>query len=169
MARLISLALADHARIGPSFVIRFSWNSRLENPIERVKGIPAAYLDLLGDLFENWQEEVAILAAADPGRFSAVVTAVLRDRLHAAIGAVLEAAPAVPGDDILAAVGGAVGRWLEQWRRTAPEAGGILSSAQLADARAAARRARADQRSWARRAAFTQEFLAPVPPGDAPG
>ena len=91
----------------------------------------------------------------------------LCDRLHAAIGVLAQHRPA--GRDILAAVGGAVGRWLEQWRRTAPEAGGILSSAQLADARAAARRARADQRSWARRAAFTQEFLAPVPPGDAPG
>lgn len=187
MARLISLALAVHPRMGPSFVIRFSWNSRVENPIERVKNLAASereydpesrrwwvaatHLDLLAELFENWPEEVAVLAAAHPRRFSAVVTEVLRDRIRATIGAVLDAAPVVPGDQIMAAFGGALGLWLEEWRRGAPDAAALLPPDRLGEIREAAREARAQQRTWVQRAAFTCEFLAPESDqgGDAGG
>lgn len=184
MARLLALALAEHPRIGPSFAVRFSWNARLENPIERVKQLPAlereydpahrrwwiaaAHLDLLADLFENWQEEIAALAAANPQHFSAVITRVMQDRVHAAISEVMDAAPVVSGDDMLAAVGGAIGRRLEEWCSFAPDAS-TLSASRLHAPREAARHARAQWPGWVQRAAFVHEFLAPPRTGTPDG
>lgn len=173
----MALALETHPRMGACFVIRFSWNARIENPIDRVKSIPAGdreyepehrrwwiaarHVDLLASMFENWQEESALLAGRRPETFSTVMAGVLRQRVRDAVDAVLDASPAMSGDAILTALGEAITSWLEEWRRAAPDAAASLTPARLAEVRAAAARARQDLPGWVLRAAFAGEMLAP--------
>lgn len=177
MARLMALALEWHPRMGACFVIRFSWNARVENPIERVKSIPASdreydpdhrrwwiaarHVTFLASLFENWQEESALLAGSQPDTYSAVMEGVLRQRVLEAVDGVLDASPAISGDAILTALGEAIACWLEEWRQAAPDAVASLTSARLAEVRASASRIRRDLPGWVLRAAFAGELLAP--------
>lgn len=180
MARLISLTLERHPRLGACFVMRFSWNSRVENLVDRVKEIPAGdreydpdtrhwwiavrQVGVLPHLFENWHESAATLAAAQPEQLSAAMVEVFRGRLLETLQELLEAMPTITGDDLLAGLGEAVGGWLDEWRRAVPDAAVALNPASLRQVREAAAQTRADLSSWALRAAFVRELLSPRSP-----
>ncbi len=177
MAHLTALALETHPRMGACFVMHFSWNRLQEDPVGRIKSIAAgereydpanrrwwvkaAHVALLAGLFDNWQGELAHLARNQPQAFAATMVGVLSGCIAAAVGEVMDAAPAVTGDALLEATGHAVGRWLEEWRRAAPEAAAAIPSSQFGRAAEVAADVRQDLRLWPVRAALVRDVLAP--------
>lgn len=176
MAQLISLALETHPRIGACFVVRFSWNSRAEDPLVKVKSIPVAereydpaarswriaarHVDLLASLFTNWQEQAAALAAARKEEFAAVMVGVLCDEILGSVESVMQAASVISGDALLEAMGSALGAWLDEWRAAAPDAAAALDRS-AGRVEQMARDTRTRLPSWGLRAAFVRELLAP--------
>lgn len=179
MAHLMAIALETHPSMGACFVMRFSWNSRLENPVARLKTIPArereydqdgrrwwvaaAHVELLAQLFDNWMEEIMVLARSQPDIFSRVMTQVMRERILAAASGTLAAAPALSYDDLMQALGGVVGWWLHEWQQTAPTAAAVITPQRQRDVNALAASLRRELPTWALRAAVVSALLMDEP------
>ncbi|MDH7568823.1 MAG: hypothetical protein QHJ73_04490 [Armatimonadota bacterium] len=173
--------------MGPCFVVRFSWRRGVEDPVSRVKSLPsdarefepelrrwwvsAEHADVLASLFTNWEEEVAEQARLQPDLFSATVVWMIRRRIVSSVNEVLRAAPSTTYDDLLRGVGEALGWWLEEWRRAAPQAAAAIGEAAFGRASETATAARQELLHWALRALCARDLLAPEPSvgGKTPG